>query len=285
MKRLKEIIVTELPFICSVPALIWQLLFIGIPLIIIVYMSFTFSKGTTWAFSLQAYRTVIDWTYIHIIMRSLLLAISTAAVCLLCAYPVAYVLALRTRKWKNFFLFLLMLPFWINLLIQIYAWYFVLERHGLLNTLLLKIGIISQPLEIAHSMVAVFIVMVYCYLPFMIMPLYSILEKLDVRLLEASFDLGATHWQTFMRVTLPLSLSGIKTGVLLVLVPAFGEFAIPALVGGSRYMMVGSLISYNYLVARDTSIGSAFTCLSGIILLLVAFLFHRAIQQVYIERE
>jgi spermidine/putrescine transport system permease protein len=284
MRRLKEALVSELPFMCSVPALIWQVLFIGVPLIIIIYLSFH-TGITTWSFSLQAYRTIFQLTYIHIIMRSLLLALGTAAICLLCAYPVAYIIALRIRRWKNAFLFLLMLPFWINLLIQIYAWYFVLERQGLLNTLLLKLGLIHQPLEIAHSITAVFIVMVYCYLPFMIMPLYSILEKLDVRLLEASFDLGATHWQTFVRVTLPLSLSGIKTGVLLVLVPAFGEFAIPALVGGSKYMMVGSLISYNYLVARDTALGSAFTCLSGIVLLIVAFLFHKALENTYMNRE
>ena len=118
MKRFKEAIINELPFICSVPALIWQTLFIGIPLIIILYMSLIIEKDG-WGFSLQAYRTVIDWTYIHIIIRSLLLALGTALVCLLCAYPVAYVIALRTRRWKNFFLFLLMLPFWINLLIQI----------------------------------------------------------------------------------------------------------------------------------------------------------------------
>jgi spermidine/putrescine transport system permease protein len=163
-------------------------------------------------------------------------------------------------------LFFLTLPFWVNFLVQVYAWYFLLEYKGLINNFLLKLGIINEPLILASSLFAVFLVMVYCYLPFMIMPLYSMLEKIDPRLLEASSDLGATSWQTFYRITLPLSSPGIKTGFLLVLIPAFGEFVIPSLLGGSKYMLVGTLISYFFLVARNNAYGSAFTCLSGLAL-------------------
>ena len=163
-----------------------------------------------------------------------------------------------------------MVPLWTNFLIQVYGWFFLIERNGLINLLLVKLGIIAEPLALANNLVAVFVVMVYCYLPFMIMPLYTILEKFDVRLLEASADLGASVWKTFFTVTLPLTVSGIRTGVLLTFVLGFGEFAIPALVGGGKYMMVGSLIYYYFLVMRDNSLGSAFTCVSCLVLLFVS---------------
>lgn len=138
--------------------------------------------------------------------------------------------------------------------------------------MLLNLGLISTPLMLSNNALAIFVVMLYCYLPFMIMPLYSSLEKIDPNLLEASADLGAAPWQTFWRITAPLSLPGVRTGILLVLVPTFGEFAIPALIGGSKSLYVGSLISYFYLVARDNSLGSAFTVFSGFALLIVAIL-------------
>jgi len=154
--------------------------------------------------------------------------------------------------------------------VQVYAWFFMLEYNGVINTALRWVGI--GPLATTNSFFSVILVMVYCYLPFMIMSLYIVLERLDERLLEASSDLGATPWQTFMRVTLPLSLPGIRTGLLLVLIPAFGEFTIPSLVGGSRHLFVGSLISYYTLVARDAGVSAAFTGLSGLVLLLVVVL-------------
>jgi ABC-type spermidine/putrescine transport system permease subunit I len=183
---------------------------------------------------------------------------------LLAAYPVAYYLALRAKRWKNFLLFFLTLPFWTNFLILIYAWFFLLERNGIINQLFLKLHLISEPLRLANSMVALFIVMVYCYLPFMIMPLYTILGKIDTRLFDASADLGATRWQTFSRITVPLSFSGIRTGALLVLIPVFGEFAIPALIGGQKYMLAGSMIRYYFFVVRDNARGSAFTVLCAL---------------------
>jgi len=159
-----------------------------------------------------------------------------------------------------------MLPFWTNFLIQLYAWFFLLERNGLVNTFLLRIGLISAPLQLTNNFFAIFLVMFYCYLPFMIMPLYTVLEKLDDTLFEAAADLGSDPWHTFFRITLPLSRSGIRTGFFLVFVPAFSEFVIPALLGGARYMFVGSLISHYFLIARNTFVGAAFTCLVGLVL-------------------
>jgi len=261
---IKSAIIREFSFIFSVPALLWQVLFLYIPFVIIIYASLH-----------QSYLIFFDIMYIRIIARSLLLAGGSALLCLFLAYPVAYFLALKIERGKNILLFLLTLPFWTNFLIQVYAWFFLLDRNGVINLFLKAIGLINEPLHLLNNQFSIFLVMVYCYLPFMIMPLYSILHKMDKMLLEVSMDLGATTLQTFRKITLPLSITGIKTGVLLVFVPAFGEFVIPALVGGSKYMLVGSLISYYFLVARDSKIGSAFTVLSGMILLGCVLLFDR----------
>jgi ABC-type spermidine/putrescine transport system permease subunit I len=171
-------------------------------------------------------------------------------------------------------LFFLILPFWTNMLVQVYAWFAVLEHQGFLNLLLLKIGLIAEPLTLLNNRFAVYMVMVYYYLPFMILPIYAVLEKLDGSLIEASRDLGATQKQTFMRVILPLSMSGVMTGFFLVFVPAFGEFVIPGLMGGNKLMYVGSLISYYYLVARNEPLGAAFTVVSCLVLIIAALLIY-----------
>jgi spermidine/putrescine transport system permease protein len=276
MKRLSTVFARELSFMLSLPAVIWQFLFMAAPAAIIIY--FSMASTGAWPITLHHYYQHFQLTSIKIIGRSLLFAITTASTCLFLAYPVSYYLAFHVRKFRNILLFLLTLPFWVNFLVQVYAWYFLLEYKGLINTTLLKLGIIHEPLMLSNTLFAIYLVMVYCYLPFMIMPLYSTLEKIDKRLLEASADLGATQWQTFYRITMPLSLSGIKTGFLLVLIPAFGEFVIPSLLGGSKYMFVGSLISYYFLVARDNTSGAAVTCLSGFVLImaiLVIYSMHR----------
>ncbi len=277
MKQVKKVALQEMPFLASLPAIVWQILFWCIPLFIVIYLSLT-KFGI---FTLHNYSELFQLIYVRIILRSLALAIANALICLFCAYPVAYFLAIYTQRWKNFLLFLLVLPFWTNFLVQIYAWFFLLEHNGLINKILLRLHLISEPLNLSNNVFAVLLVMVYCYIPFMVLPIYSVVEKLNIRLLEASADLGATPWQTFRHITLPLSASGIKTGVLLVLVPSFGEFVIPALVGGSKYMMVGSLISHYFLVARDSALGSAFTLLSGLVLLIIALLFHWYIYALY----
>lgn len=280
MKRIRTLFLQELPFFTAMPAILWQLLFLLIPLGIIFFYSFHISIADYTGYltpSLASYKALLQPVYLAIVVRSGFFAFLTALSALLLAYPVAYFLAMRVRRWKNFFLFLLTLPFWTNFLVQIYAWYFIIEPDGLINTILKKMGIITEPIMLANSLGAVFLVMLYCYLPFMIMPLYTALEKIDKRLLEASADLGARPWQTFAQITLPLSYQGIKTGFLLVLVPAFGEFAIPELIGGSKYMFVGSLISYYFLVARNTFLGAAFTVSCGLLLFLFIYLMRRLI--------
>lgn len=275
-QKARSVFQRESSFAFTVPAILWQVLFLYMPLFLVIYTSFKVSAGSAWyELTLSHYGSLLNTEYFRIIMRSVCIASCVTLLCLLLAYPVAYFLALKVdRRWKNFLLFLLTLPFWTNFLIQVYSWVFVLDHNGLINAVLLKLGIIQTPLHMVNNVYALFLVMIHYYLPFMIMPLYSILEKIEHDLLEASMDLGATHWQTFTRITVPLSLSGIKTGILLVFVPAFGEFVVPSLIGGAKYMYVGSLISHYFLVARDSQLGAAFTIVSGLVLLVCALLFN-----------
>lgn len=259
-------------FFWGIPAFLWQALFFYVPLSVLLATSFVkyFSETESLHFTSEYYRAIFDAAYIPIFLRSLFLACTTVVVCLLIAYPVSYYLALKVRKWKTLCFALLILPFWTNFLLLVYAWYFLLENDGLVNWALMHLGIISQPLHLMNTSVAVYCGMFYCYLPFMILPLYSTFERLDKRLLEASKDLGATDWQTLVRITIPLTLPGIKTGALLVFIPAFGEFVVPALLGGDKNMYIGSVITHYFLTIRNVSLGSAFTCLaSGILVLLL----------------
>ncbi|MCL4229264.1 ABC transporter permease [Candidatus Dependentiae bacterium] len=267
-KKLMSRLAQEQSFFWSAPALLWQLLFLYVPIAVIVVLSIL--QQVDYAFwhhmTFVHYRTVMQPMYLVIIARSLLLALSNACVCLLFAYPVGYFLALRAKSWKNILLLLLILPFWTNFLVQVYAWFFVLERNGFLNLILQKFYLIAEPLQIMNTQVAIQLVMLFCYLPFMIMPIYTGLEKINKRLFEASADLGATPWQTFLRITLPLSLSGVRTGFFLVFIPSFGEFVIPALLGGGKTMYVGTLVSYYFVESKNAYLGSAFTVVSAIIL-------------------
>ena len=276
IKNINNFISENASFIFSVPAVLWQVLFLYVPFFFVLYTSFKkIADSVGFDLTWDNYRAVLSSPYFYIIARSAFIASGVTLLCLICAYPVAYFLALKVHsRWKNVLLFLLTLPFWTNFLIQIYSWVFVLDHNGLINMILLKIGLIQEPLHMINNMGAIFFVMLYYYLPFMIMPLYSILEKIQHDLLEASMDLGATHWQTFRYITVPLSMAGIKTGVFLVFVPAFGEFVIPSVIGGGHYMFVGSLISHYFLVVRDNQLGAAFTIVSGFILLVCALLFN-----------
>jgi spermidine/putrescine transport system permease protein len=156
----------------------------------------------------------------------------------------------------------------------------MLGKTGLLNMILLRLGVIAQPLNMLNTPGAVYLVMVYCYVPFMILPLYAVLEKIDIRFIEASMDLGANTWQTFIKVILPLSSPGISTGFLLVFIPVFGELVIPAVLGGGKQMYVSTLISYYFLTTRNLALGSAFTVVSSIVVLIVAFILYRWLKKI-----
>lgn len=266
----------EFPFALGAPALIWQVLFFYIPLFLIVCTSFlAFSDiGSIQGLTLKKISLFLTPTYMRVILSSVLLGISNAVLCFIVAYPLAYFMAFRGKKIKNFLLFLLVIPFWTNFLLHVYAWFFVLEREGFLNNLLISCRIIHEPIEFMNSLFATMVMMVYYYLPFMVLPIYSSLEKFDYRLIEASVDLGASWLQTLRQIMLPLSLTGIRSGFFLVYIPSFGEFAIPELMGGDKQMFVGSVVA-RYILGDETgSLGAAFTVVSCFVLLVSSFLLY-----------
>jgi len=276
----KATFLNQFAFFISVPALLWQVFFLLVPVFYMVAMSFSTNKSF---FSLHFYVGVFEKLYIESLMRSFFLALSTTFFCFICAYPVAYFLALYVNKWKNILFFLIILPFWTNVLVQVYAWFFILEPYGIVNSFLLKIGFIQEPLMLLNSTLAVFLGMVYCYMPFMIMPLYILFESFDIKYLEASADLGATSIETFRYITLPMSLAGIKTGFFLVFIPVFGEFLIPTLLGGGKKLYVGTLITHFFLIMQEPKMGAAFTVISGIVLFFSATISYWCLKKIILR--
>lgn len=266
-------------FFIGVPALIWQLLFFYIPLLSIVLLSIS---GTTWG---AYFYEFFQLSYVKIIGRSLFLASLNGALCTLIAYPLAYFLAFRAGRLKYFLLFLVILPFWNNFLLHISAWIFVLDRQGVLNTVLTSLGIIETPLSLLNSFFAVCIMMVYFYLPFAVLPLYAVLERFNRQLIEASLDLGASWGQTVWRVLIPLTMSGIRSSFFLVFIPSFGEFAIPEFMGGDKTMYVGSIVSHFMVSAQTVGAGAAFTVISSLILVIVAGAIYLCMKRVEVEEE
>jgi len=270
MKFFRRPPASEIPFSIGAPAMIWQVLFFYLPLTILVITSLLkFDEFKVFqGFTFEKISFFLRPLYLKVILSSFILALGNAILCLLIAYPLAYFLAFEGKRFKNFFLFLLIVPFWTNFLLHVYAWFFVLEKEGFLNNLLRALGIITEPVSMLNTPFAIMIMMVYYYLPFMVMPLYSSLEKMDIRLIEASLDLGASWGQTLRRVILPLTKRGLMAGFFLVYIPSFGEFAIPELMGGDKWMFVGTIIA-DYILGDDTgSLGAAFTVVASLLLLL-----------------
>ncbi|HEV8582977.1 MAG TPA: ABC transporter permease [Thermoanaerobaculia bacterium] len=214
------------------------------------------------------------WIYLKIGWRSLWMASLTTVLCLIVSFPIAYYLAiLAPQRWKGLLLGLVVVPFWTSFLIRTYAWMFILRTEGLLNLVLVGGGLLHQPVELLYTQAAVMIGLVYGELPFMILPLYASLEKLDRSLLEAAADLGAGSGQSFWRVTVPLSAPGIAAGIVLVFIPSLGQFVVSDLLGGARGMLLGNLIQNQFAVARDKPFGSAiaFELMAAVLVLLLAY--------------
>lgn len=251
-----------------VPALAWQISFCLLPLLFVMQLSFCTNlfQNVTFEFFAQVLKT----SHFFVMFRSFLLASVTAILCLLIGYPVAFYVALiAPSRIKSPLIFLIVLPFLTNLLVQVYAWFFILEKHGLLNKILYFVGIDVGYL--LNSQFAMYLIMFHVYLPFMIMPLYSTLEKINVRLIEASLDLRASYLQTLCRVVFPLTMQGIQTGFFLVYVTSFGEYAIPSLISGQKKYFVGTMISEYIFIGKDWHVGAAFTCLSSALFIMTIF--------------
>lgn len=262
----------HLPIAAGSSTLGWQLLFFYIPLFLMFFSSFArmTPSGHFSGFTLDHFRQICSRDYFLAIWYSLSLALSTSFLTFALGFPLAHFIVFRGGRFKKILLFLLIIPFWTNFLLHIYAWFFVLERAGFLNQLLLFLHLIKKPIAFLHTPFAVHLMMLYYYLPFMALPLYSSLEKFDPTLIEASLDLGASKSDTFRRILLPITLPAIKTGFFLVFIPSFGEFVIPELMGGDRYFYVGSVVSQLILSESTTSLATAFTVMSGFILLMTS---------------
>lgn len=216
-----------------------------------------------------------DDLYWRAYLSSLKIAVISTIATLLVGYPIAYAMAKASAEWRPTLMMLVILPFWTSFLIRVYAWIGILGREGYLNQLLLKIGVISEPLAILNTNLAVYIGIVYTYLPFMILPIYAALEKLDDSLLEAAEDLGCSKFSAFWLVTIPLSKSGIIAGCFLVFIPAIGEFVIPSLLGGSKTLMIGKVLWEEFFSNRDWPVASAVAVILLLILVIPIILFQR----------
>ena len=260
----------------------WLLLFFLAPFVIILKISFAdpviasppFSQlieraadgATRLRATLDNYRYLFqDRLYVLTYLSSLKLALVSTLLCLLIGYPMAYAIARARATVRTLLLLLVILPFWISFLLRVYAWVGILSTHGLLNRMLLNLGWIDAPLQIMYTNTAVYIGIVYSYLPFMILPLYANLERMDLDLRAAAADLGARPWQVFLDVTLPLSMPGIIAGSLLVFIPAMGEYVIPALLGGDSTLMIGRVVFDEFFANRDWPVAAAVT----VVLLLI----------------
>lgn len=225
--------------------------------------------GVTGPWTAENWLRLADPLYAAILLRSVAVALASTFICLVLGFPLAWFIA-QSGKRRNLWLALVMLPFWTSFLVRTYAWMFLLRDTGLINSALLAAGIIREPLPLLYNYGAVITGLVYSYLPFMVLPLYATLERLDRSLLEAAADLGARPWQAQLRVVAPLAAPGIRAGVLLVFIPCLGAYLTPDLLGGGKTIMAGTLIQNQFTSARDWPFGSALAlALTGLVLVLL----------------
>ena len=247
----------------------WSLVFIVFPLILILLYAFNSSSGMSlenYGITLDNFRRVFEPLYIKIFFVSILLAIASTLLCVLIGYPVAYFISRMKDKWRNSLMLLFVVPMWMNFLLRTYAWLTLLGNNGLINKFLGLFGI--APLNLMYNMSAIMLGMVYNFLPFMVLPIYSTLVKMDKSLIEAARDLGATNSQIFKKVILPLSLPGVYTGITMVFIPAISTFVIPDLLGGNRFYLIGNLIEKQFTFTGDWAFGSAIS----IVLIAIMFI-------------
>jgi putrescine transport system permease protein len=294
VKRLPASIAKRMPgsrwLVIAVPYL-WMLLFFAVPFAIALKISFSSA-----AIAMPPYTDLVTVTgdklslnlnlgnylfllrddlYVNAYLSSLKIAVVATFLCLLVGYPIAYAISRMSPAARNVALMLVILPSWTSFLIRIYAWVGILKNNGLLNNLLIGMGVIDEPLHILHTPVAVYIGIVYAYLPFMVLPLYSNLVKHDYRLLEAANDLGAPPWKAFLTITLPLSRAGIVAGMMLVGIPVVGEFVIPEMLGGADTLMIGRVLWQEFFNNRDWPVASAVAIVMLVLLIVPIMIFHR----------
>ena len=260
------------------PVSLWMILLVAIPFIYILIISFmnpgTYG-GVEAGFTLDNYKQSMDIDTLKVYLDSFLIAIETTIICLLIAYPFAYFVAQKTIIKKTIFMAFVMVPFMVNSMIRLFSWINLLRKEGLINQFLISTGLIREPLQMVYNRTGSIIGLVYTLLPFMILPLYSSIEKLDKSLLEACSDLGAKPIEAFFRVTLPLTAPGIFAGAIMVFIPALGLFFVTDLMGGSKVMVLGSLIRNDFITAKNWPLGSSISVILIILTLLMVYIYKK----------
>ncbi len=280
----------------AVPTMFWMLALLIIPLLLTLVISFgrrSPDGDVIYAFTLDNYLRLLGYSsdcdngatacfnplYLQILWRSISLAFNTTFWVIVLAYPLAYFIARANPRRRNIFLFMVLIPLWTNFVIRVYAWMMLLRKEGAINIVLGSIAdlfnIPFQPLEMLYTPGAVLVGMVYEFLPFMILPIFTSLEKIDTSLYEAAADLGADGIKTFLRVTLPLSMPGVVAGTILVFIPVMGTFIVSDILGGRQVILVGNLIQRQFLDARDPTFGSAASLILMIMTLIVTYFYTR----------
>ncbi|ENO1824858.1 spermidine/putrescine ABC transporter permease PotB [Vibrio parahaemolyticus] len=257
----------------------WLTLFVLVPNLMIIGTSFLTRDEANLielTFTFDNYLRLLDPLYAKVLMHSFYMAIIATLLCLIIGYPFAYIVAKMPEKWRPFMLFLVIVPFWTNSLIRTYGLKIVLGTQGILNKSLMAMDIIDKPSRLMYTETAVMIGLVYILLPFMILPLYSAIEKLDNTYIEAAKDLGASKLQTITKVILPLTMPGIIGGCLLVLLPALGMFYISDLLGGAKNLLIGNVIKSQVLNARDWPFGAATSIALTIAMAIMLYAYYRA---------
>jgi len=257
---------------------LWTVLFVAIPLVYILGMSLM-KKSATWgvelAFTLESYQKILNPTYLKVFTQSLWIALLTTVITLLIGYPFAYFTARLPKKAQSIVLMLLIVPFWTNSLVRIYGWMILLRSQGVINGLLITLGVIDSPLKLLYNFGSVLIGMIYALMPFMILSIYSSVEKMDWALVEAARDLGAGRWKAFWTVTIPMTAPGIMAGCVLVFIPSVGLFFISDLLGGSKTLLLGNLIKNELLTARNWPMGAALSMVMMAMTLIIIGLYKR----------
>ncbi|MCT8264194.1 spermidine/putrescine ABC transporter permease PotB [Proteus terrae] len=259
----------------------WLMVFVFLPNIMIIATSFLTRDDANlveMVFTLDNYYRLFDPMYAEVLLHSINMAVVATLACLLLGYPFAYFLAKMPKKIQPLMLFLLIVPFWTNSLIRIYGLKIFLSTKGYFNEFLLWIGLIDKPLRIIYTPEAVVLGLVYILLPFMVLPLYSSIEKLDKPCLEAARDLGANKFQTFIRIIIPLTMPGIIAGCLLVMLPAMGLFFVADLMGGAKNLLIGNVIKSQFLNIRDWPFGAATSICLTLVMGLMLLVYYRAVK-------
>jgi spermidine/putrescine transport system permease protein len=261
------------------PAALWMIVFFVLPLIVVLAYSFMTPSRLYQAvtpFTLTNYSKILDDTYTSVLIRSILTAINTTVLCAIIGYPIAYFIATRAPRWRNFYLMLVIVPFWTNFLVRTYAIMFTINDGGLINSVVQGyLRLTTDPIPMLYTPFAVYFGLVYGYLPFMILPMYTSIEKFNFRLMEAAADLGANDLRAFWRVMLPATLPGIWAGCILVFIPALGAFVTPDLLGGAKFLMIGNQIKTFIDSPTGKPLGAALSMVMMAVVVVALLLYYR----------